>query len=166
MRDAGCGRSAATTLPTSRIPRPEKRTTPLTIGYSLWQTGQPTSPVRTMRPTISPVESTSGSCSCGSGQRSSSVSSMCMAAEHHPGEAVGLDAHALARPLPLHHDRQRVVPGRHVADGEVLPVRRIGVGALAVGLDVGERHLLRSEEHTSELQSLAYLVCRLLLEKK
>src|SRR2546425_9727808 len=26
--------------------------------------------------------------------------------------------------------------------------------------------ILRSEEHTSELQSLAYLVCRLLLEKK
>src|SRR5687767_15340051 len=28
------------------------------------------------------------------------------------------------------------------------------------------RHRHRSEEHTSELQSLAYLVCRLLLEKK
>src|SRR5438093_8987784 len=28
------------------------------------------------------------------------------------------------------------------------------------------RHLLRSEEHTSELQSLTNLVCRLLLEKK
>src|SRR5205823_11717280 len=28
------------------------------------------------------------------------------------------------------------------------------------------RHIPRSEEHTSELQSLAYLVCRLLLEKK
>src|SRR5687767_3668674 len=28
------------------------------------------------------------------------------------------------------------------------------------------RHMSRSEEHTSELQSLAYLVCRLLLEKK
>src|SRR5687767_15777939 len=28
------------------------------------------------------------------------------------------------------------------------------------------RPLPRSEEHTSELQSLAYLVCRLLLEKK
>src|SRR3989441_2473550 len=28
------------------------------------------------------------------------------------------------------------------------------------------RSLTRSEEHTSELQSLAYLVCRLLLEKK
>src|SRR2546423_9110474 len=27
-------------------------------------------------------------------------------------------------------------------------------------------HRARSEEHTSELQSLAYLVCRLLLEKK
>src|SRR2546425_524572 len=28
------------------------------------------------------------------------------------------------------------------------------------------RDRIRSEEHTSELQSLAYLVCRLLLEKK
>src|SRR5687767_15317740 len=30
----------------------------------------------------------------------------------------------------------------------------------------GDRLRARSEEHTSELQSLAYLVCRLLLEKK
>src|SRR2546425_9620348 len=30
---------------------------------------------------------------------------------------------------------------------------------------IGRNHA-RSEEHTSELQSLAYLVCRLLLEKK
>src|SRR5687767_15232305 len=30
----------------------------------------------------------------------------------------------------------------------------------------GRRGRRRSEEHTSELQSLAYLVCRLLLEKK
>src|SRR3989441_6690488 len=37
--------------------------------------------------------------------------------------------------------------------------------ARADGLDVSHIHL-RSEEHTSELQSLAYLVCRLLLEKK
>src|SRR2546425_4684772 len=29
-----------------------------------------------------------------------------------------------------------------------------------------ELKVVRSEEHTSELQSLAYLVCRLLLEKK
>src|SRR2546425_4670845 len=33
----------------------------------------------------------------------------------------------------------------------------------ASSLRLGDR---RSEEHTSELQSLAYLVCRLLLEKK
>src|SRR2546425_12971220 len=32
--------------------------------------------------------------------------------------------------------------------------------------DLQPRECLRSEEHTSELQSLAYLVCRLLLEKK
>src|ERR1041384_8749069 len=31
---------------------------------------------------------------------------------------------------------------------------------------VGDHDDGRSEEHTSELQSLAYLVCRLLLEKK
>src|SRR2546425_1385322 len=35
----------------------------------------------------------------------------------------------------------------------------------AVHPDAGAAHI-RSEEHTSELQSLAYLVCRLLLEKK
>src|SRR5687767_15229857 len=38
----------------------------------------------------------------------------------------------------------------HLADALFLPSREEG----------------RSEEHTSELQSLAYLVCRLLLEKK
>src|SRR2546423_8363747 len=31
---------------------------------------------------------------------------------------------------------------------------------------LAQRKQTRSEEHTSELQSLAYLVCRLLLEKK
>src|SRR3989441_6213144 len=36
-------------------------------------------------------------------------------------------------------------------------------GGAVESLSVDER---RSEEHTSELQSLAYLVCRLLLEKK
>src|SRR3712207_8015507 len=39
---------------------------------------------------------------------------------------------------------------------------------MAVVLDrsMAERALSRSEEHTSELQSRQYLVCRLLLEKK
>src|SRR3712207_8528964 len=35
-----------------------------------------------------------------------------------------------------------------------------------VGLSRGTQPLARSEEHTSELQSRQYLVCRLLLEKK
>src|SRR5687767_15353128 len=41
-------------------------------------------------------------------------------------------------------------------------------GERLVGFVVGDPqpHEGRSEEHTSELQSLAYLVCRLLLEKK
>src|SRR2546425_9686083 len=34
------------------------------------------------------------------------------------------------------------------------------------GCKLAEHLPARSEEHTSELQSLAYLVCRLLLEKK
>src|SRR2546425_7315552 len=38
--------------------------------------------------------------------------------------------------------------------------------AVAALLQKWEDVLGRSEEHTSELQSLAYLVCRLLLEKK
>src|SRR3712207_7866003 len=43
-----------------------------------------------------------------------------------------------------------------------------GVRALArsLGARRAAAHALRSEEHTSELQSRQYLVCRLLLEKK
>src|SRR5258708_26332290 len=33
-------------------------------------------------------------------------------------------------------------------------------------VDLGGRRIIRSEEHTSELQSPDHLVCRLLLEKK
>src|SRR2546425_4442449 len=43
---------------------------------------------------------------------------------------------------------------------------QFGQDAADVGLDRGLGEEERSEEHTSELQSLAYLVCRLLLEKK
>src|SRR3989442_4517470 len=39
--------------------------------------------------------------------------------------------------------------------------------AMATGkIDTGGRRYVRSEEHTSELQSRPHLVCRLLLEKK
>src|SRR2546425_2939608 len=50
---------------------------------------------------------------------------------------------------------------------ETVPVPRIGSNELLVRVAVMPVRLYwRSEEHTSELQSLAYLVCRLLLEKK
>src|SRR3989441_3572129 len=73
----------------------------------------------------------------------------------------------------LRHDlakeRQYPMEDRALEDG----VRSTAIGTLAVAsvkpnqydvLRVALRQ--RSEEHTSELQSLAYLVCRLLLEKK
>src|SRR2546425_4654280 len=58
---------------------------------------------------------------------------------------------------PLHHALRTQQPAH--------PRRRRRVRALAMSeLQLVEKHPdLRSEEHTSELQSLAYLVCRLLL---
>src|SRR5262245_63883738 len=47
--------------------------------------------------------------------------------------------------------------------GDVLERLLVGHQAL---LDQIHQRLVRSEEHTSELQSLRHLVCRLLLEKK
>src|SRR3712207_7232671 len=52
---------------------------------------------------------------------------------------------------------------------QLVDERRDDVLRLALDPHVGEaaqRLLERSEEHTSELQSRQYLVCRLLLEKK
>src|SRR2546423_11210656 len=56
--------------------------------------------------------------------------------------------------------------------GESFPARHGRAGQrwvhMSSDMSVAFREILsgRSEEHTSELQSLAYLVCRLLLEKK
>src|ERR1035438_10724953 len=63
--------------------------------------------------------------------------------------------------LPLNYDRSS-------ADGDVFDGgrdRQASFGGLrdAAGGNPGQT---RSEEHTSELQSLRHLVCRLLLEKK
>src|SRR5258706_14848982 len=51
---------------------------------------------------------------------------------------------------------------------DIRPVRYDSATHLPVWLDDGEKLVKpnRSEEHTSELQSLTNLVCRLLLEKK
>src|SRR3712207_8664184 len=60
--------------------------------------------------------------------------------------------------------------GRHDADAEPLPavLERDLVAVLERPqlLRLHAAHAERSEEHTSELQSRQYLVCRLLLEKK
>src|SRR2546425_5241156 len=68
------------------------------------------------------------------------------------------------------HDALPIYINLKIAQGEkVAIVGATGAGkSTLVGLlprfyDAGAG---RSEEHTSELQSLAYLVCRLLLEKK
>src|SRR2546430_7745524 len=45
-----------------------------------------------------------------------------------------------------------------------MALHRLAPEGLVVGLDFSAR--MRSEEHTSELQSQSNLVCRLLLEKK
>src|SRR3712207_7114236 len=69
------------------------------------------------------------------------------------GEAVGEQRHAL-RPATAELAPDRAVDRRPPAEHE---------GRLARVLGHAVR---RSEEHTSELQSRQYLVCRLLLEKK
>src|SRR5690349_23358721 len=72
--------------------------------------------------------------------------------------------------LPICRDRRadaRV--GRHVtADDVVVEGAHLqrALAAVAVHLHAADRELVRSEEHTSELQSRRDLVCRLLLEKK
>src|SRR3712207_8839230 len=60
-----------------------------------------------------------------------------------------------------HHS---LVPSsRSVASASSSSVSRV---AIVSSLSLGQYRLGRSEEHTSELQSRQYLVCRLLLEKK
>src|SRR5205823_10825618 len=63
------------------------------------------------------------------------------------------------------------LPIRDALLGNMKPILAsllVAVALLLVimGANLALLMLTRSEEHTSELQSLAYLVCRLLLEKK
>src|SRR3712207_8949251 len=77
-----------------------------------------------------------------------------------------LDGGRLAGPVGAEETEDLAAADGEVdpADGLVIPV---GL-AQAAHLDGGAGHHggPRSEEHTSELQSRQYLVCRLLLEKK
>src|SRR3712207_5594596 len=87
-----------------------------------------------------------------------------------------------SHPLDAHAGEQRHVRSPVARDGAACPLSasrpgiqpcKGGVGRALVneheasGLDsAGHQNPPRSEEHTSELQSRQYLVCRLLLEKK
>src|SRR3712207_8019675 len=57
------------------------------------------------------------------------------------------------------------VHGEHLLPVEPLPLPDVVAESLST-LQENAAVRLRSEEHTSELQSRQYLVCRLLLEKK
>src|SRR5258708_15344723 len=72
-------------------------------------------------------------------------------------------------PYPPLSGSPELVPAkarRGVADPEAAPEPFRHRPEELVALDVAERVVDRSEEHTSELQSPDHLVCRLLLEKK
>src|SRR5205823_8858636 len=58
--------------------------------------------------------------------------------------------------------------GTYSATGTLSPSRSwaTSIATFRAACQLPSRCRSRSEEHTSELQSLAYLVCRLLLEKK
>src|SRR2546427_4338071 len=62
--------------------------------------------------------------------------------------------------------RQLVVPDRDVVEVRAVPRRASDLIKRRVDEPDGSALQLRSEEHTSELQSQSNLVCRLLLEKK
>src|SRR2546425_8427982 len=62
--------------------------------------------------------------------------------------------------------RPRTAPARAAGPASPRPVAGVPRVLATTRAPRGGRVPGRSEEHTSELQSLAYLVCRLLLEKK
>src|SRR5258707_14906244 len=63
-------------------------------------------------------------------------------------------AHVVAEPWGTHRDSMMTTMNRNYLEKiELVAIHR-------------RHHAIRSEEHTSELQSRQYLVCRLLLEKK
>src|SRR2546422_2057153 len=64
---------------------------------------------------------------------------------------------------PTSHPNTAVIPRTRGSRDRLAVGRRLPEGLLDLDLDCPN---VRSEEHTSELQSRLHLVCRLLLEKK
>src|SRR5205823_6145968 len=69
-------------------------------------------------------------------------------------------------PIALQSFRQPGTAGATSPKHWTVDTAQRKIEMLRVSRGVTKADWLRSEEHTSELQSLAYLVCRLLLEKK
>src|SRR3989441_9403173 len=91
--------------------------------------------------------------------------------QHIEGRHGERQARLKIRPAPMHHLFQMADQRQHGEDRlhehpvlPLPPLTQFEIGRIALGsMEAG---ITRSEEHTSELQSLAYLVCRLLLEKQ
>src|ERR1035441_10512950 len=100
-----------------------------------------------------------------------SVQPVTLEGRHVRLEPLSLAHHADLCEAGLDEELWRWIPGQVMT---VLRMRTYGspecrvVFAVCANCDRGQRYCSpsRSEEHTSELQSLRHLVCRLLLEKK
>src|SRR5438876_8546402 len=92
-----------------------------------------------------------------------------------------LDFRGLVRPVVIQHQVQFLVPGKVPVQAAQEPQEFLmAMPATALSDDFAVQYIergeerggsvplvvVRSEEHTSELQSPVHLVCRLLLEKK
>src|SRR3712207_8058267 len=76
-------------------------------------------------------------------------------------------AHRCGERRSIFRERRRIEHDCVEALAELLALAQIVEGVCFDEIDVGDPVArARSEEHTSELQSRQYLVCRLLLEKK
>src|SRR2546425_5293165 len=78
---------------------------------------------------------------------------------HDPGAHPAQSRHRRLD-LPADEPHPVLVPAERPLESRARHLEDVAAAQRAVGVEP------RSEEHTSELQSLAYLVCRLLLEKK
>src|SRR5262249_11383207 len=128
------------------------RTSCCSPGDAFCHGSQCTSPKRTTNSTLSASARTSACSSPASG----------CAASAAPTLALVMGRNATRRPQAQQSPRMVRRPPRiscQVTSSSRPPQRRQCGGGLGVGAG-------RSEEHTSELQSLTNLVCRLLLEKK